>query len=503
MTTIEATSTEMEMARSATPVPFVAGLVLSPAEARTQVEAIRELQRSVMVEGRDYGTVAGIDRPTLFKSGAELLLKVHGYGHRLERVEVERDEHGRKFGLTYRCVVTVGPAHAETVVATCDGYCGYDETKYYQSVAQLEARERANAAKYQRPARPDKWAEEYRAPWNTLLKMAEKRALVGAALQATAASGLFTQDVEDDIPPVPAVLPAWAQLGYVSEEELRATNDPLVEAMRAVPEAGRDAVAAVFDRLGYPRGSRFPVAKEHAGTIRDLLAAATGGADPETGEIPPAVPSAAETAVEAVETGGYDDPDGAPFEPEAGGETDGRPYLDSVYLHQDELGNWVIDHDALAEALDFCSEREITVEATARGLGLSGTVEQRKARLAQAIRDANPLPEVTSRPEGRPAPDHSAANGTDVSQPELPDNLSPAKESGSKRSAGSQVHVNLANLGVRDKEAQEAIIAAASVGRTSHASELSKTEAQIAYGLAKTFVAGEITLDEIRKAAKG
>src|SRR5690606_32465156 len=32
---------------------------------------------------------------------------------------------------------------------------------------------------------------------NTLKKMAIKRALVGAALQATGASGLFTQDVED------------------------------------------------------------------------------------------------------------------------------------------------------------------------------------------------------------------------------------------------------------------------------------------------------------------
>jgi hypothetical protein len=44
---------------------------------------------------------------------------------------------------------------------------------------------------------------EYRAPRNSVVKMAQKRALVGAALQATSASTLFTQDVEDNAPAVP------------------------------------------------------------------------------------------------------------------------------------------------------------------------------------------------------------------------------------------------------------------------------------------------------------
>ena len=41
---------------------------------------------------------------------------------------------------------------------------------------------------------------EYRAPWNTLVKMAQKRALVGAAFNTVAGSGLFvpSDDDEDD-----------------------------------------------------------------------------------------------------------------------------------------------------------------------------------------------------------------------------------------------------------------------------------------------------------------
>ena len=38
---------------------------------------------------------------------------------------------------------------------------------------------------------------EYRAPWNTLIKMAQKRALVGAALNAVAGSGLFVSAADD------------------------------------------------------------------------------------------------------------------------------------------------------------------------------------------------------------------------------------------------------------------------------------------------------------------
>ena len=40
---------------------------------------------------------------------------------------------------------------------------------------------------------------EYKAPFNTLVKMAQKRALVGAALAAVAGSGLFVADPDEQL----------------------------------------------------------------------------------------------------------------------------------------------------------------------------------------------------------------------------------------------------------------------------------------------------------------
>jgi hypothetical protein len=144
--------------------------VLTPEAVRDRVRAQHELLRAALAEGTDYGVIPGTPKPTLLKPGAEKLLAAFGFGHRLEQTAVERDADGRAVGVTYRCVVTKWVDGSEVTVASCDGYAGRDEPK---------------------------WAK---APWNTVVKMAQKRALVGAALQATATSGLLTQDVEDAAP---------------------------------------------------------------------------------------------------------------------------------------------------------------------------------------------------------------------------------------------------------------------------------------------------------------
>ncbi len=149
----------------------------APAELAQEAGEIREMLAAVLKEGVDFGTIPGVKKPTLFKAGAEWLLKWARFGHRFEVVETERDEDGRRYGVTYRCSV-LALDNPEVVIATCDGYCGYDEP---------DREEHTNS--YGKPVR--------RAPWNTIIKMAQKRALVGATLQATGTSGLFTQDVED------------------------------------------------------------------------------------------------------------------------------------------------------------------------------------------------------------------------------------------------------------------------------------------------------------------
>lgn len=193
---------------------------IAPEALRAEVEEIKTLMRSVLEEGVDFGRIPGTPKPTLFKSGAEWLLRWARLGHRLERVDTERDAEGRPYGTTYRCTIFV-LGEPDSAVATCDGYCGYDEPD--------------REAHLNRSNKPIP-----RAPWNTIIKMASKRALVGATLQATAASGLFTQDVEDMAPSPPSASPdaeAWFRAnGWADKAEHDEWRQSRIAALKQVAE---------------------------------------------------------------------------------------------------------------------------------------------------------------------------------------------------------------------------------------------------------------------------
>lgn len=191
--------------------------VMKPDEAKALDDQLRAAQRAILRENVDFGTIPGAgDKKNLLKPGAEKLLQWYGFGHRSVEVKIERDdpEHpsgiadkARRIGVTYRTeVIKTIHGHGEVVVATCEGYAGFDEDRYYitedDARTKAKAKEEKNARKYRRDPESWKWetATEYRAPWNTLVKMAQKRSLVGAAILATGASGLFTQDMEDATP---------------------------------------------------------------------------------------------------------------------------------------------------------------------------------------------------------------------------------------------------------------------------------------------------------------
>lgn len=187
-------------------VPYSAGtmdeyrprIVMAPEDAKALDDQLRANMKAVLRDNVDYGVIPGTgSKPTLLKPGAEKLLQWFGFGHTMEQVEAERDANGGWQGVTYRCTVTKAmPDGRVVVVGTCEGYAGYDEDRFYLSTEAATAKERANAERYRRQVNPSKCVE-YRAPRNSVIKMAQKRALVGAALQATSASTLFTQDVED------------------------------------------------------------------------------------------------------------------------------------------------------------------------------------------------------------------------------------------------------------------------------------------------------------------
>lgn len=118
--------------------------------------------------GRDYDRLPNTSKPTLFKSGAEILeavFKFHTTADVMNRI-VDFD----KKLIMYEVKVSVCDENG-VIVAEGFGSCNSFERRYLRG--------------------------DFGFNVNTILKMAKKRAYVDAILTATKASHVFTQDIED------------------------------------------------------------------------------------------------------------------------------------------------------------------------------------------------------------------------------------------------------------------------------------------------------------------
>jgi len=172
-------------------------------EIRAQVNLIQEVMAAVMKEGTHYGKIPGTPKPSLWKPGAEVLGTTF---HIAPSYRVE-DLSGLDF-VRYR-VCCIG-THQATGIVMGEGYgeCSSMEEKYKwrkaSSIKEFEAmsedRRRIKHG-YSREDRAEYEIKQVRAESadqaNTILKMACKRAQVAMTLNVTAASDIFTQDIED------------------------------------------------------------------------------------------------------------------------------------------------------------------------------------------------------------------------------------------------------------------------------------------------------------------
>ncbi|HCB93858.1 MAG TPA: hypothetical protein DEP57_08670 [Selenomonas sp.] len=119
--------------------------------------------------GVDYNTIPGCGRkPALLKSGAEVLCSVFGF--RTTSEVINRVMELEKGFALYEVKTTVFDAD-RNIRAVGLGSCNSHEKKYIKQGLAMSA--------------------------NTILKMARKRSYVDAILSATAASRVFTQDIEE------------------------------------------------------------------------------------------------------------------------------------------------------------------------------------------------------------------------------------------------------------------------------------------------------------------
>lgn len=179
------------------PVPNYTGRSLSAVDVREHVNLIQEVMRAVMKQDTHYGVIPGCKQPSLYKAGSEVLLTTFRIA-----VSVQVDDLSTADCIRYR-VRTIG-THQQSGVVVGEGIgeCSSDEEKYkwrkcYNRKEFDAAPESRRRIKYGKSWEDMQVRTEPADVANTVLKMAKKRAQIDLTLTATAASDIFTQDVED------------------------------------------------------------------------------------------------------------------------------------------------------------------------------------------------------------------------------------------------------------------------------------------------------------------
>lgn len=183
---------------------------------------IEEVMHAVMKEGEHYGKVGGMQKPTLMKAGAEVLATVFGLAPTFKITRTDLEGGHRE----YEIVCTLTQFQTGAVLGEGVGSCSTMESKYRWRKGSRECPEcGSTTALFKSKDRPE-WfcwkkkngcgstfpdnderitsqnTERVENPdvadtYNTVLKMAKKRAQVDATLTAVGASDILTQDLED------------------------------------------------------------------------------------------------------------------------------------------------------------------------------------------------------------------------------------------------------------------------------------------------------------------
>jgi hypothetical protein len=187
---------------------------LSVDELVNLLEKVEDAKNRVLREGldKDYAVIPGTGtKPSLLKPGAEKLCQLFGYRIRAMDQVKETDT---PYGVGYKCTLHDSQGR---IVGVCDGWADKSEPK----------------------ART--WNK------NTVMKMAQKRAFVGATLWACNASAIFTQDVED-----------------YGADDFSSDAYPTMDVTRKVTEqdAGAEAFQKLVEIVEHKLRISFPEARE-------------------------------------------------------------------------------------------------------------------------------------------------------------------------------------------------------------------------------------------------
>jgi hypothetical protein len=239
---------------------------LSSSAVLAHVAKIQGLMKELLHEGEHYGVIPGTEKKSLLKAGAEKLSFTFRLLPKFRIAPRDLPNNHREYDIVCELWHESGVFAGEGV-----GSCSTMESKYrYRNIADFEdtgdsipADSKEKKAEYRKQGFGMKkingqWAwvkykdsartenPDIADVYNTVLKMAKKRALVDATITACAASDIFTQDVADpeedseprDVTPAPVLIGDIAKRKELEEEIGRLSKI-----------IGADAIAIAHDRL--------------------------------------------------------------------------------------------------------------------------------------------------------------------------------------------------------------------------------------------------------------
>lgn len=175
-----------------------------------RVKIIQTIMNSVMIEGVHYGEIEGFGKKnTLLKAGAEKIMTAFKL---VATYEIERIQNGRHREYAITCFIK---SEKGELLGQGMGSCSTEESRYKYRTKKTEklvpkeywdTRDSSLLGGSQFSARnyDGKWVivekVEHQDPadyYNTVLKMAKKSAMIDAVISVTAASDMFSQDIED------------------------------------------------------------------------------------------------------------------------------------------------------------------------------------------------------------------------------------------------------------------------------------------------------------------
>ncbi len=270
------------------------------------VALIQQIMAAAMKEGEHYGRIPGCgDKPTLLKPGAEKLCLLFRLAPAYE-VEERQLERGHR---EYRIMATLTSITTQVTIGQGVGSCSTMENKFRFRAGAAEVTDRAVPRAYWEIRQDDpakaqeliggkgftvkkvdgqgwmvaKGGEKVETDnpadhLNTVLKMAKKRALVDAVLTATAASDIFTQDLEEISANIATLTQVATAPTPTSVNVLEATTDavpskPALDLAPAVLTEMAPTNPAASEAVSHAEGQDFRNTSIHFGKNRGLTLA--------------------------------------------------------------------------------------------------------------------------------------------------------------------------------------------------------------------------------------